>query len=85
MSEVAPCANIVFHVSIESGAVMLNNLSSDILLVIVYNNGVEVFYGGVYFSVVVYVEVCKGVFYVHSKVFPVCLFLNCVGAFGWFV
>ena len=59
-----PCADFMFNVSIESGAKLLNSPSWDILFAAVYDCGVKVFYGCVYVSVALFVEVCWGVVYI---------------------
>ena len=58
MSEVVPSADFMFNVFIESGAKMFNSRSWEILDTAMFDCGVEVFYGRVIVSVVVYVEVC---------------------------
>ena len=51
MSEVVPCADFVFKVSIESGAKLFNSLGWVILFAVMYDYLVEVFFGCVYVSV----------------------------------
>ena len=58
VSELVPCADFVFHVSIESKAIVFNIPGWDTLFVVVYNFDAEFIYRGVYVSVVVYVKVC---------------------------
>ena len=41
MSEVVPCADFLFNVSIESGAKLCNSLGWDILFVVVCDYGVS--------------------------------------------
>ena len=85
VSEVVPCADFMFNVSIESGAKLFDSPGWDIYFAVVCDCLVEVFYGCIYVVVVVYVEVCQCVVYVLCKVVPICPFVICVSAFGWFV
>ena len=64
MSELVPCADFVFYVFIESKAIVFNSLGWNTLFAVVYDCHVELIYRSVYVSVVVYVKVCKAVFYV---------------------
>ena len=58
VSEMVPCSDFMFDVSIESGAKLFNSTGWDILFAVMYDYLVDVFYGCVYVSVVVYVLVC---------------------------
>ena len=58
MSEVVPCVDFIFNVSIRSGAKLFNSPGRDILFATVCECGVRVFCGCLYVSVVVYVEIC---------------------------
>ena len=82
VSEVVPCADFMFNVSIETGAKLFNSPGWDVLFAVMYDYLVEVFHGCVY--VVVVVEVSQCVVYVLCKVVPICPFVICVSAFGWF-
>ena len=75
VSEVVPCADFVFNISIESGAKSFICPGWDMMLAVGCDCCVQIFYGCVYKSVVVQFDFCWGVVYVLCKVFPICLFL----------
>jgi len=58
VSEVVPCADFMFNVSFQSRTKLFNSPGWDILIAVVCDYDVKVFYGCVYVSVVVCVEVC---------------------------
>ena len=59
MSELVPCADFVFYVSLESKDIVFHSPGWDTLFAVVYDCNVELIYRSVYVSVVVYVKVCR--------------------------
>ena len=57
MSEMVPCADFMFDVPIETGTILLNSSSWDVLFAVVCDYCIEVFYGSVYVCVVVNIEI----------------------------
>ena len=58
MSEVVPCADFMFNVSIESGAKLLNSPVWDTYFAVMYDYLVEVFHGCVHIGLIAHVEAC---------------------------
>ena len=58
MSELVPCADLVFYVFIECKAIVFNSPGWDTLFAVVFDCDAELIYRGVLVSVVVYVNVC---------------------------
>ena len=68
MSEVGPCADFMFIVSIESGAKLFNSPGWDILFSVVYDYCVKVFFGCVYVSVVLFSSEVNITMYHFTKI-----------------
>ena len=79
MSEVVLCADFVSDVSIESGTIMFYSPGWKMLFTVVYDDRGDVFGGCVYFSEVVYDEVCVCCVNLVGEVVPVCSVVCGVG------
>jgi len=82
VSEVVPCTDFEFDVSIESGPVVFYRPGWDMLFTVVCDDGGEVLCGGVYVGEVVNVEICKGSVDAAGEVVPVSAVVIGVCAFG---
>lgn len=72
MSEMVPYTNLMFYISIESGAIVLHSPGGDILFTVMDDDAGEVFCHCVGVNEDVYAVGCEGCIYVVGEGVPVC-------------